>query len=81
MTKDFKFVKGIVDGTDWKLLRRQKMTLINMVWSDGSQDRHSLPSRQVENIKEIVNWVESIQDLIVDLKYRTENEVFAGDDE
>lgn len=81
MTKDFKFVKGIVDGTDWKLLRRQKMTLINTVWSDGSQDRHSLSSRQVENIKEIVNWVESIQDLIVDLKYRTENEVFAGDDE
>ena len=75
MTKDFELVKSIVDGTDWDLLKKQKTALINMTYGHG-QEIHNLSSDQIDRFQGIVNWIEAIQDKIVELGYKTEAEVY-----
>ena len=65
-------IKEVLSQTDWELLREQKAQLLN-----------APPlSPDYENaIAGIINWIDAIQDAVVDNGIASFNEVFGVDDE
>lgn len=63
-------IMKLVHDTDWKLLQVQKETLVRLSCSPEilSDDRRHLTG--------MVNFIDYIQDIIVDSGYKTEEEVF-----
>lgn len=78
MTADFEFVKEIVDNTDWEETRKHLATLQKMVVYPAAEH---LNDAQIEAIRFAIEDISHTQFLVVELGYRTEEEVFGPDDE
>jgi hypothetical protein len=73
----------LISGIDWKLLKEQKKTLLDVinlaetVLSNNSKEEIVKPSQElVEDLTGILNLVDTIQDYAVDILKVDENEVF-----
>lgn len=64
-----------IDGIDWKLLREQKITLLNVI----GEITHTGQPERVEHLDGIINLIDSIQDEAVETGKVSEAEVFGPD--
>ena len=73
MTKDFEFVKEIVDETDWDEMRNRRAELQSIL---DSPVRFHLTQTQIDAIDGIVEHIAHLQSLVVSLDFCTEEEVY-----
>jgi hypothetical protein len=60
----------LINGIDWKLLKKQKFHLLKVINNDA------VPPKQKESLEGILNLLDSIQDLAVDFLGVDKNKVF-----
>jgi hypothetical protein len=70
-----KTAKKLIKRINWKLLRRQKQDLLNVI------NKKATTIKQKESLEGILNLLDSIQDLAVDVLKVDEWEVFKFHDE
>lgn len=63
-------IRDVIKGTNWALLREQKEILVNSPFQ----------SKDLEYaVQGLLNWIDAIQDAVVDQGIATEEEVFGLD--
>lgn len=76
MTKDFEFVKELVDLTDWEELREQKAHLKSIL---ESPVKNHLTEKQCGAIRGSICDIDHLQSLVIELEYLSPEEVLGED--